>query len=112
MKQTILVILASLMLAIGGKELRVLTLTPTPAMHCASCENKIKGNMRFEKGVKKIETSIEKQTVAITYSPEKTTVAQLQSAMKAIGYDTKVVSDVPLQKPDKPVKAEKNQDRE
>ncbi|MDY3820341.1 MAG: heavy metal-associated domain-containing protein, partial [Bacteroidaceae bacterium] len=25
-------------------------------MHCANCEKKIKGNIRFVKGVKKIET--------------------------------------------------------
>jgi hypothetical protein len=29
----------------GGKDLRVLVMTPTPQMHCASCENKIKGKV-------------------------------------------------------------------
>ena len=73
-------------------------LTPTPQMHCESCETKIKSNMRFEKGVKKIETNIERQEVTITYDPKKNDVKGLQAAMKKIGYETKVVSDKQLEK--------------
>lgn len=54
--------------------------------------------MRFEKGVKKIETSLERQEVTITYDPKKNNVEGLQKAMKKIGYDTKVVSDKELKK--------------
>ncbi len=93
MKQTILITLMALLFNLGGGELRVLVLTPTPQMHCENCENKIKNNMRFEKGVKKVETSIEKQQVTITYDPSKNTVEGLQSGMKKIGYETQVVSD-------------------
>lgn len=93
MKQTLLILLSSLLLMAGAKDLRVLVMTPTPKMHCESCENKIKKNLRFEKGVKKIETSVENQTVIVTYDATKTDVKSLQSAMKQIGYDTKVVSD-------------------
>lgn len=96
MKQTLVITIMSLLLALGGRELRILVLTPTPQMHCQSCENKIKGNIRFEKGVKKIDTNIDKQQVTITYDPSKTTVEGLRSAMKKIGYDTKVVSDKPV----------------
>lgn len=90
--------MASLLLAFGAKELRVLVLTPTPQMHCENCENKIKNNMRFEKGVKKVETNIEKQEVTITYDPSKNTIEGLQAGMKKIGYDTKVVSDKQVKK--------------
>ena len=93
MKQILLVILSALMLMGAGKDLRVLVMTPTPQMHCENCENKIKKNLRFEKGVVKIETSVADQTVAVTYDPSKTDVKKLQAAMKQIGYDTKVVSD-------------------
>ncbi|MBR1851336.1 MAG: heavy-metal-associated domain-containing protein [Bacteroidales bacterium] len=79
----------------GGKDLRQLVLTPTPQMHCANCENKIKGNLRFEKGVTAIETSVDAQTVTITYDAKKTDPKSLQSAMKKIGYTTTVVSDKP-----------------
>ena len=98
MKQTLLILLSSLLLMFGGKELRVLVMTPTPQMHCENCENKIKKNLRFEKGVVKIETSIKEQTVTVTYDGPKTTKENLQAAMKKIGYDTKVVSDNPKDK--------------
>lgn len=86
----------ALMTAIGASSLRILVVTPTPAMHCENCENKIKSNMRFEKGVKKVETSLERQEVSITYDAKKNNVEGLQAAMKKIGYDTKVVSDTEL----------------
>ena len=96
MKTKLLVIFMALMTAIGASSLRILVVTPTPAMHCESCENKIKSNMRFEKGVKKVETSLERQEVSITYDAKKNNVEGLQAAMKKIGYDTKVVSDKEL----------------
>lgn len=95
MKKSLLMIMASLLLMAGGKDLRVLVMTPTPQMHCESCENKIKKNLRFESGVKKIETSLKEQTVTVTYDGTKTNVKKIQAAMKEIGYDTKVVSDKP-----------------
>ncbi len=98
MKQILIAMVAAVMLLAGGKELRMLTLTPTPQMHCQNCENKIKSNLRFEKGVVKIETSVEKQTVVITYDGAKTDAAKLQAAMKKIGYETKVVSDTAKKK--------------
>ena len=98
MKQTLLMIMSSLLLMAAGKDLRVLVMTPTPQMHCESCENKIKKNLRFESGVKKIETNLKEQTVTVTYDATKTNVEKIQAAMKEIGYDTKVVSDKPKEK--------------
>ena len=98
MKHTILIILSTLLLMAAGKDLRVLVMTPTPQMHCESCENKIKKNLRFENGVKKIETSIKEQSVTVTYDATKTDVKKIQTAMKEIGYETKVVSDKPKEK--------------
>ena len=95
MKQILLIILSAMMLMGTSKDLRVLVMTPTPQMHCENCENKIKKNLRFEKGVVKIETSVKEQTVAVTYDATKTDVKALQAAMKKIGYDTQVVSDKP-----------------
>lgn len=90
--------MASLLLMAGGKDLRVLVMTPTPQMHCESCETKIKKNLRFEKGVAKIETSIKEQTVTVTYDATKTNVEKIQAAMKKIGYDTQINSDKPQEK--------------
>ena len=75
MKQ-ILIIISAMLIALGGKDLRVLTVTTTPEMHCQNCEKKIKENIRFEAGVKKIETN-------------------LTEAFAKIGYTIKVISDEP-----------------
>ena len=98
MKSKLLITLLALMMGIGAANLRVLVVTPTPEMHCESCETKIKSNMRFEKGVKKVETNLKTQEVSITYDPKKNNVEGLQQAMKKIGYDTKVVSDTEVKK--------------
>lgn len=98
MKTKLLITFLAIMMGIGAANLRVLVVTPTPEMHCESCETKIKSNMRFEKGVKKVETNIKTQEVTITYDPKKNSVEGLQKAMKNIGYDTKVVSDTELKK--------------
>ena len=98
MKSKLLITLFALLMGIAASNLRVVILTPSPQMHCESCETKIKSNMRFEKGVKKIETNIERQEVTITYDPKKNDVKGLQAAMKKIGYETKVVSDKQLEK--------------
>lgn len=49
--------------------------TTTPQMHCAACENKIKNNLRFEKCIKSIETSVPDQTVTVKYNADKTTIS-------------------------------------
>ena len=76
-------------------------ISSTTASNCINprknSEFLIDGNY-FEKGVKKVETNIEKQEVTITYDSKKNTVKGLQSGMKKIGYDTKVVSDKPVEK--------------
>ena len=82
----------------GKKEMRVLVVTTTPEMHCQNCEKKIKENIRFEPGVKKIVTSLEKQQVTITYNSAKTDVEKLKAAFAKIGYEVKVVSDHPVEK--------------
>ena len=63
-----------------------LRVTTTPQMHCSGCENRIKQNIRFVKGVKKIDTSVEKQTVTTIYDKMKSTPADFTAAFKKIGY--------------------------
>lgn len=66
-----------------------LVVTTSPQMHCQGCENKIKSNIRFVKGVKKIETSVPKQEVKVVYNSQKATYKDFQQAFKKIGYDIK-----------------------
>ena len=55
-------------------------------MHCANCENKIKKNIRFVKGVKEIKTSVPDQKVTIIYRKDKSTYEDFVRAFSKIGY--------------------------
>ena len=69
-----------------AKDIKTVIVTTQPQMHCASCENKIKGNLRFEKGVKQIECDIPQQRVTITYDAEKTTPDAIIQSFGKFGY--------------------------
>ena len=75
-----------------AKDIKTHVVTTTPPMLCESCENKIKGNLRFEKGVKKIETSIPDQTVTIEYDAEKTNAEKLIEAFTKFGYEAQEIT--------------------
>lgn len=73
-------------LAVNAKDIKKVTVTTEPQMHCANCEKKIKGFFRFEKGIKKIETNIPEQRVTLTYDADKTTEQHLLDAFSKIDY--------------------------
>lgn len=102
MKKTVSFIVMMLM-AMGtfAKDIKTVVVTTNPQMHCEKCEQKIKGNLRFEKGVKKIETSVPDQTVTITYDADKTTVENLIKGFAKFGYEAR-----PLKEGEKVQKAE------
>lgn len=66
-----------------------LTVTTLPQMHCQNCENKIKSNIRFVKGTKKIETSVDDQRVTIIYDGKKAKYEDYVTAFRKIGYEIK-----------------------
>ena len=93
MKKLILLTAMLLTMTVGfATDIKTLVVTTTPPMHCESCENKIKGNLRFEKGVKKIETSIPDQTVTIEYDAEKISAEKLIEAFKKFGYEAQDIT--------------------
>lgn len=64
-----------------------LVVTTTPAIHCQKCEQKIKSNVRFVRGTRRIETSVPQQTVTIVYDGRKATYQDFQEAFRRIGYE-------------------------
>ena len=80
-------------MAAVAKDIKTVVVTTTPQMHCENCENRIKNNLRFEKGVKNIETNIEKQTVTITYDADKTTVEKILKGFEKFKYSARVLKD-------------------
>lgn len=88
-------------------DIKTVVYTTQPVMHCASCENNIKGNIRFVGGVKSIETNVEKQTVTIKYDAAKTSTDAIEKGFKKIGYDVKKLSETSDAKAGKKSKAKK-----
>ena len=84
----VLVLSAMMLTAIVGlaKDIKTVVVTTQPQMHCASCENKIKGNLRFEKGVKEIQCDIEGQRVTVTYDADKTNSEAIIKSFNKFGY--------------------------
>ena len=86
MKKLLTLLMLTATLSLSAKDLKTLVVTTLPQMHCENCEKKIKGNLRFEKGVKSIETNIKQQSVTITYDADKTTPAKIIQGFQKFGY--------------------------
>ena len=92
MRKVIMTLAIALMgVAAQSKDIKTVIFTTQPQMHCASCEKKIKGNLRYEKGVKRIDTSVEQQKVTVKYDADKTSAEKLQKAFKKFGYEARQV---------------------
>jgi len=76
-----------------AKDIKTVVVTTLPQMHCENCENKIKGNLRFEKGVKQIECNIQEQRVVITYDADKTSVDKIIQSFSKFGYKAAEVKE-------------------
>jgi len=90
-KLFIIAAMAANVVAVGAKDIKTVVFTTQPQMHCSGCENKIKGSVRFVKGVKQIETNVEKQTITIQYDADKTSLEKIQEGFKKAGYEAKPV---------------------
>lgn len=91
-KAIIAAMLALVAIAAEAKDVRTLVVTTLPQMHCSTCEATIKGHLRFEKGVKRIDTDIAAQTVTISYDTEKTDETTLIAAFERFGYQAEKVA--------------------
>jgi copper chaperone CopZ len=74
-----------------AKDIKTVVVTTNPEMHCESCEKKIKGNLRFEKGIKNIITDLKTKTVTIEYDADKTNIQNIIKGFKKIKYEAKEV---------------------
>lgn len=88
---TIIVLTAIAAGSMAAKDIQKVIVTTEPQMHCSGCENKIKNFFRFEKGIKKIETSVPEQTVTITYDADKTSEQKIIDSFSKINYEASKV---------------------
>ncbi len=87
MKRIITIMLAALMavsaIAATAKPEKVTFLTN---LRCNNCVKKVNENIAFEKGVKDLTVSLDKQTITVTYDPAKTSPETLAKAIEKLGY--------------------------
>ena len=94
MKKILLLLIALLTMTVASaKDIKTVVLSTVPQMHCENCEKRIKDNIRFEKGIKKIVTDVEHQTVTITYDADKTNVENIIKGFEKIKYTAREVKD-------------------
>lgn len=86
-------IIAVLATSVWAKDIRTVSVTTDPVMHCANCEKKIRNFFRFEKGIKKIETSVPEQRVTITYDADKTSEQKIMDSFSKIDYSVEKLGD-------------------
>lgn len=77
--------------ALLAKDIKTAVFSTYPEMHCENCEKKIKGSLRFEKGIKNIITNLNSKTVTIEYDADKTNVQNIIRGFKKIKYEAKEV---------------------
>lgn len=56
------------------------------------CEKRITSNLRFEKGISKIDVSLKENTITITFDKEKTDTENILQAFKKIGFNAFLVT--------------------
>lgn len=94
MKKQILLLAMFMTAFIGAsKEQKTLRVTTEPVMVCHNCENKIKKNLRFEKGISNITTDINRQVVTIIYDADKTNPDKILKAFGKIQYKAVVLPE-------------------
>ena len=91
MRKLLLIMALAAATVCSAKDVKTVVFTTSPEMHCANCEKKIKDNIRFEKGIKSIDTNLEKKTVTIQYDADKTSVDDIKEGFKKIKYEAQEV---------------------
>ena len=78
--------LAMVAIVASAKDIKTVIFTTTPQMHCANCENKIKGNLRFEKGVKRYKDKYRNAESVRYLRCRQNYEEKLQKAFEKFGY--------------------------
>lgn len=88
MKKLIIILFLSIFsLAVNAKDIKKLVVTTMPKMTCQNCENRIKKNLRFEKGIKNVTTDLKNQRVMVVYDADQTTEENLIKAFGKLKYE-------------------------
>lgn len=67
------------------------TVTFSTNMSCKNCVKKINENISFEKGVKDLDVSLEKQKISVKYDKRKTSEETIAASIRKLGYKAEKV---------------------
>lgn len=98
--RTITLALLALTLSTGSawaKDLRTVVFK-VAQLECENCAQKVKQNIRFEKGVKTLATDLPTRTVTITYDADKTSVEKLQQGFRKFDYEAEFLKETKAEK--------------
>ena len=87
MKKVIFIISLLLTIVAFGQSKKAETVTIKTDMQCSMCENLIKEALIYTKGIKQVETNLEKDLVIVVYKPKKTNPGAIRNAIAKVGYD-------------------------
>jgi len=72
------------------KQKKIETVVFATHLHCENCVKKVQENIAYEKGVKSLEVSLEKQTITVGFDPSKTNAETLAAAIRKLGYRAEI----------------------
>lgn len=78
--------------AVVAKDIRT-AMFKVEQMKCENCVKKVNDNIRFEKGLKKLDTDLKTKTVTITYDADKTDVEKLKEGFRKFHYEAEFVKE-------------------
>lgn len=87
MKKVIFIMSLMLTTVVFGQTKKEETVTIKTDMQCSMCEENIKQALIYTKGVKKVETNLEKDLVVVIYKTAKTSPEEIRNAIAKAGYD-------------------------
>lgn len=60
-------------------------------VECRGCQEKVMGNIPFEKGVKDVAVDLPEKTITIVFDDAKTDTLTLATSIRKLGYGAKVI---------------------
>jgi mercuric ion binding protein len=87
MKKVIFIMSLLLTTVVFGQTKKEETITIKTDMQCSMCENIIKEALIYTKGIKQVETNLEKDLVVVVYKPKKTNPDAIRNVISKAGYD-------------------------
>lgn len=88
-----ILLILSLLLVLGsfGPKGHRRTVVFSATIHCKGCQEKVMGNIPFEKGVKDVSVDLPQKTIMIVFDEAKTDTLTLAKSIRKLGYGARVI---------------------